>query len=228
MSCRPGVRPILGRTHPVFVHRGAQSNGSPGFCGGRCLASSRGRPHRGEPPRGLRSAPVRRWSGSSLFPFVRHCTLCKHGCKHPRAALQTIFPKFMQRFPTGMPPPRRKQPVNARLAALMEDALARSDKTIEELAKDSGLGRGTIGRIVRGEIQRPAPEQANRIVPHLRITMADFLEACGYHVSLSAQQRVPDDLAEAWGKLDRPTQDSLRQLALAQARRASSGGGSEA
>lgn len=109
---------------------------------------------------------------------------------------------------------RLKHTVNERLARLVTAAMERDGITTIELGDLSGLGRGVVGRIARGEIQRPAPEQANRLVPHLPITMAQFLEACGYNVGVRPADLLPKDLVERWPSLRPHDQDSIRALVL--------------
>lgn len=113
------------------------------------------------------------------------------------------------------PKPKRVKKVNARLAALLKAALIEGDLTIDELGERSKLGRQATGRIVRGEIQRLAPEQANRIAPHLPITMAQILEACGYNMSATQPQRVAPQLVEAVLKLGPEDRRSILRSARA-------------
>ena len=116
-------------------------------------------------------------------------------------------------------PKARPTKVNPRLEKLMRDALkaAVPEMNIQELGKATGFGRN-VGPIVRGEVQRLAPEQANVVVKHLPITMLQLLAAMGYDVPLTSRQTVPDELAEAWNRLDADSRRSLLQIAQAAAR----------
>ena len=79
--------------------------------------------------------------------------------------------------------------------------MARAHLTQKDLGERSGLGGAIIGRIARGEVDNPAPDQANRLVTHLPITMEDYLEACGYNIAPSSVRRVPAALIEALARV---------------------------
>ena len=112
-----------------------------------------------------------------------------------------------------------KKPTNRALAKLLRDALldARPPLTIDQLGELSGVPRQTTGRLVRGEIHRPAPDIANAVVPHLPITMTQFLEAVGYNISPSATQRLPPELLAMWPRLAPEVRQGLLALVRAAA-----------
>lgn len=106
--------------------------------------------------------------------------------------------------------PRKKNPV---LAALLKDAIARERTTIDDLGAATGLGRQAVGRIVRGEVQRLAPEQANELVKHLPLSMASILAACGYHIAVTPPQKLPPEFVSLWPTLPAEVQQGLLALA---------------
>ncbi|MGI8926779.1 MAG: helix-turn-helix domain-containing protein [Tepidiformaceae bacterium] len=123
------------------------------------------------------------------------------------------------------PTPRRKPP-NRALAALMRSALDAAGLTIEELGDRTGFGRQVAGRIVRGEVRRIAPEQANTLVVTLPLTMEQLLATSGYHMAVKGQQRLPQNLVEALLALPPDIQQSVARLARAAANGLPAQGGS--
>ena len=107
---------------------------------------------------------------------------------------------------------------NERVAALLRGALDQTEMTIEELGVTTKLGRGPAGALVRGEVRRIAPEQANELARRLPVTVAQILEAYGYDLSVTKQQRVPRELAESWADLPDSIRSGVLQIVQAAAR----------
>lgn len=85
--------------------------------------------------------------------------------------------------------------------------------SIIRLGELTGLGRQVAGRIVRGEVVRLAPDQANKLVTVLPLTMEQLLEANAYHVAVSPQHRVPPELAKLWPTLPQATREGIMLIA---------------
>lgn len=85
--------------------------------------------------------------------------------------------------------------------------------SIIQLGEITGLGRQVAGRIVRGEVVRLAPDQANKLVAVLPLTMEQLLEANAYNVVVSPQHRVPPELARLWPKLPPATREGILLIA---------------
>lgn len=85
-----------------------------------------------------------------------------------------------------------------------------------ELGQQSGLGRAIIGRYARGETQAMPAEHANLLAPILGVRMSVFLtDGLGYHLPLTARDRVDIRLEALWPHLSAEVRQGL--LALAQA-----------
>jgi hypothetical protein len=117
---------------------------------------------------------------------------------------------------------------NPKLERLMRASLSAAGISIGEFGERSRFGRQVAGRIVRGEVQTVAPDQANVIVRVLPITMEQLLEAVGYEIAITPQRRVPQALADAWAECPPDVREGLLQLAQAGARLANPVTGSAA
>lgn len=99
----------------------------------------------------------------------------------------------------------------------MADALAAAKMSKTELEQASKYKRGTIGALCRGEVQRADPEVVNEVCGKLGIPVALMLEAFGFNLAITDQQRVPTRLAAAiaaWpGRRRRSLEDILGVLA---------------
>lgn len=99
----------------------------------------------------------------------------------------------------------------------MKRVLAEKDISQVELAQMTGLGRGTIGDIYRGQVARPAQEHVAAIAKALNIAEAVMLEAIGYKVGVRPDERIDRDLERVWPTLPAEVKRGLVALALAAA-----------
>ena len=126
-----------------------------------------------------------------------------------------------------MPEKRASKPPNPKLADLMQMALKSAELTIDELGVRTGLGRQVIGRIVRGETRRIAPEQVRLLVRELPITAEQLLIACGYDLAMTPPKDVPKTLIEAWAQIPQDMRPGVLSLVQGAAKLARQEGRSE-
>lgn len=103
---------------------------------------------------------------------------------------------------------RRVRKVNTRVARLLKDALEAEGMTIEDLGKATGWGR-MAGTLVRGEVQRIAPEQAAGLARWLPITQEEILAAYGFDIVVTPERRVPLPVAQIWARMPRSVRSSM-------------------
>lgn len=106
---------------------------------------------------------------------------------------------------------KRVRPKNERVATLLRVALEDAEMSIEDLGRVTGWERNA-GAFVRGEVQRPTPEQLNELVRHLPITVEQLLAAYGYALVPKPSRELPSDLSDAWWKLPPATRRGMLAL----------------
>lgn len=117
-------------------------------------------------------------------------------------------------------PPKRVKYKNPRVESLLREALRNADPpmSIEDFARATGWERNA-GAFVRGEVQRPSPDQVNEAAHRLPITVEQILAAYGYAVALTPTRQIYGPLAEFLGPLPQSTQrvllKTLQDLAAA-------------
>jgi len=105
----------------------------------------------------------------------------------------------------------RARAVNPKLRDLMARALEAAGLTQDELIRRTGFGRGPIGVVVRGEIQRLAPDVAAAIVRELPVSMPELLTAVGYDFG-PKPQKIPGWLIADLERLSREDLEVVRRV----------------
>lgn len=103
---------------------------------------------------------------------------------------------------------KRVRPKNDRVAALLRAALEAAELSIEDLGRITGWERNA-GAFVRGEVQRPTPDQLNELAYRLPITVEQLLAAYGYNVAATPARRIYQPLAAFLEPLPIETQRAL-------------------
>lgn len=82
-----------------------------------------------------------------------------------------------------------------------------------ELGQTSGLGREIVGRIARGDFKYLDPDVVNALVPHLPITMIQFLNAYGFALAIPTAGKMPPEIIEKWPHMDPEDQRYILRVA---------------